>query len=156
VLESGERLQREIGDLLALIRNDGGGRYACLLDRRSLLMEDVAPEDLAIAPLRRFLEGQRDALFRIPEEMDAGGPAEDAFADWSEDEFLLAFLNRKVVLVVACPDAEALRQRVDPPLRVLVDRLLRWKSAYRLDDKGRGLLFANPKLDVIVVGGREG
>ena len=156
MLESGERLEREIGDLIALIRNDAGGRYACLLDRRTLLMEDAAPEDLSIEPLRRLLEAQREALFRIPGEMDAGGPAEDAFAEWSEDEFLLAFLNRKVCLVVACPDAESLRLRVDRPLRVLVDRLLRWKSAYRLDDQGRGLLFANPKLDVVVVGRHEG
>jgi hypothetical protein len=156
VLESSQRLEREIGDLVALIRNDAGGRYACLLDRRSLFMEDAASEDPSIEPLRRLLEAQRDALFRIPGEMDAGGPAEDVFAEWKEDEFLLAFLNRKVGLVVACPDAEALRLRVDRPLRVLVDRLLRWKSAYRLDDEGRGLFFATPKLDLVVVGRRDG
>jgi hypothetical protein len=155
MLESSQRLEREIGDLISLIRNDAGGRYACLLDRRRLLMEDAAPEDPSIEALRRFLEAQRDALFRIPGDMDAGGPAEDAFADWSEDEFLLAFLNRRVGLAVACPDAEALRLRVDRPLRVLVDRLLRWKSAYRLDEEGRGLFFATPKLDVIVVGRRD-
>ena len=64
---------------------------------------------------------------------------EDAFSGWADDEFLVAVLNERVALVVACPDAEALKAKVDPPLRVLVDRLLRWKAAYRIDAQGRGL-----------------
>jgi hypothetical protein len=155
VLESRERLEREIGDLIALIRNEAGGRYACLLDPKGILVEDATSADPAIGALRRLLESERDALFRIPGEMDSGGPAEDAFAEWQEDEFLLAFLNRKVALVVACPDAEDLRQRANRLLPVLADRLLRWNSSFRLDEKGRGLFFGTPKLDVVVVGRRE-
>jgi hypothetical protein len=56
---------------------------------------------------------------------------------------------------VACPDAEDLRQRADRLLPVLADRLLRWNSSFRLDEKGRGLFFGTPKLDVVVVGHRE-
>jgi hypothetical protein len=155
VLESRERLEREIGDLVALIRAEAEGRYACLMDGRSVLFEDPGGTDEATRALRSLLEAQRAALFRIPEEMDGAGPGEDLFADWHEDQFLLAFLNRKIVLVVACPDAEELRRRADRLLRVLVDRLLRWNSAYRLDHKGRGLFLTAPRLDVVVVGGRE-
>ncbi len=156
MLESRERLEREIGDIVALIRGEAEGRYACLLDARSVLVEDHSGADEAIRSLRELLETQRAPLFRIPEQMDSGGPAEDVFAEWHEDEFLLAFLNRKVALVVACPDAEGLRQRADRLLGVLVDRLLRWNESYRLDDKGRGLFLTAPKLDVVVVGSREG
>jgi hypothetical protein len=155
MLESRERLEREIGDLVALVRSEAEGRYACLLDPKSLLLEDPPANDEPLQALRGLLERQLPALFRIPEEMDGGGPAEDVFGDWEGDQFLLAFLNRKVALVVACPDAEALRQRIDRPLRVLVDRLLRWNSAYRLDEKGRGLFLTAPKLDLVVVGGPE-
>ncbi len=155
MLESRERLEREIGDVVALIRGEGEGRYACLLDTRSTIVEDHTGADEAIPALRRLLEAQRASLFRIPEQMDSGGPVEDLFAECHDDQFLLAFLNRKVALVVACPDAEALRRRCDRLLGVLVDRLLRWNSAYRLDEKGRGLFLTAPKLDVVVVGSRE-
>lgn len=152
MLESRERLEREIGDVVALIRSEAGGRYACLLDTRRTIVEDHTGTDPALS---RLLEAQRASLFRIPEQMDSGGPVEDLFAECHDDQFLLAFLNRKVALVVACPDAEALRGRCDRLLGVLVDRLLRWNSAYRLDEKGRGLFLTAPKLDVVVVGSRE-
>lgn len=153
MLESRERLEREIGDLLVLIRSEGEGRYACLMDAKGVFLEDPAsassPQNAA---LRRSLETRRDALFRLPGQMDGEGPGEDLFAEWSDDAFLLAFLNGRVVLVVVCPDAEGLRARIDRPLRVLADRLLRWNSTYRLDEKGRGLFFTTPRLDVVVIG----
>jgi hypothetical protein len=83
---------------------------------------------------------------------------EGVFADWSaptgeeEHEFYMAFLNGRVGLLVACPDAEDLKARADEPVRALADRLLRYNAAWRLDEKGRGLFFGQPRLDVVVVG----
>ena len=155
MFESRARLQEEIGDLLALLRSEGDGPYACLLEPGGVLLEDPAPDGAKSHPLRSLVDAERERLFRIPEELASGGPMEDAFGAWDSDEFLLAFVNRKVALVVACPDAEAFRARIDRPLRVLVDRLLRWKSAYRLDREGRGLFFSTPQLDIVVVGRRS-
>ena len=60
--------------------------------------------------LKQFLEERRDALFALPAAMAGEGPQDDLFEDWEQDEFFLAFLNGRVAVVVACPDAEALRQ----------------------------------------------
>ena len=81
---------------------------------------------------------------------------EDAFTDWHEDQFLLAFLNQRVVLVVACPDAEALKERAAALWPVWADRVLRFDERYRIDPKGRGLLFGSPRLDLVVIGSVHG
>ena len=79
---------------------------------------------------------------------------EDAFETWSEgDEFLLAFVNGRVAVVVACPDAEEARQGAFDVLKVMADRLLRLDARYRLDEKGRGLFLGRARIDVIAVGG---
>jgi len=152
MLESSRQLQQAIGDLLALVRSEGEGRYACIIEPSGILFEDPRPEGPESQALHTLVETQCGRLFRIPEEMASGGPESDVFSGWGEDEFLLAVVNGKVALMVACPDAEALRGRLERPLRVLVDRLLRWKSAYRLDRKGRGLFLTAPQLDIVVVG----
>ena len=110
------------------------------------------PEEGPVHALRRVIETRATSIIGLAAALARGDDMEDAFDAWADDEFLVAVLNEKVALVVACPDAEALKAKVDPPLRVLVDRLLRWKSSYRFDAQGRGLFVGRPRLDLIVVG----
>ncbi len=157
MFESSARLADDVRGLLDALRTLGQGRYAVVFDEKAILFESP-PETAGHWVLRRFLEGRTQALFRIPAGLASGGEMEDVFADWSapageeEDEFFLAFLNGRVGLLVACPDAEALKAQANEPLRVLADRLLRYNAAWRLDEKGRGLFFGQPRLDVVVVG----
>jgi hypothetical protein len=156
VFESKHRLEENLLDLMAAILDLGGGRYACLVERRGIVLEIPAPEAGPVGALRRLIEARATSILGLAAALAAGGEMEDAFADWADDEFLVAVLNERVALVVACPDAEGLKAEVDPPLRVLVDRLLRWNAAYRLDAQGRGLFAGRPRLDLIVVGGHAG
>jgi hypothetical protein len=156
VFESGERLARDVAEALRVLRLLGNGRYACLLERGGIVLEDPPPDSPADRALGTLLAARSTALFGIPEGLAADGPADDVLGDCDEDEFLLAFLNGKVALVVACPDAEGLRASAEAPLTVLVDRLFRWKPAYRLDPQGRGLFVSAPRLDIVVVGRVEG
>jgi hypothetical protein len=87
----------------------------------------------------------------MEQEGDGGGPESDPFEGWEHDELLLVFVNGKVALVVACPSAEASREPITKALHALVDRLLRWRSAWRLDERGRGLFFGRPKLQFVTV-----
>jgi hypothetical protein len=153
VFESRKRLQDEITRLLDVLRELGGGRYACLVEPAGILF-DTEPEGAEQGwMLRQFLKEKAAALFALPEAMDAGGPAEDVFADWSQDEFLLAFINRRVAVVVACPEAESLRETAMRPLKVLADRLVRYNQAWRLRPGGRGgFFFGGAQLDLVVVG----
>jgi hypothetical protein len=152
IVSTSERHTAAVLEVMEAIRGLGGGRYACLLEPGRIVLETPEPEDAPTAALRRLLEGQREALFAVPAAMAAGTEFVDPFADWEEDEFLLAFLNRRVALVVACPDAESLKDRGEAPLRILADRLLRLDGRYRLDERGRGFFFGRAKLDVVVVG----
>ncbi len=153
MFESHKRLQDEIVRLLAVLREMGGGRYACLIEPDRIVFE-CEPEGAEQGwMLRQFLKEKAAALFAVPEAMDTGGPAEDVFSDWSEDEFFLAFINRRVAVVVACPAAEALREAAMRPLKALADRLLRYNQAWRLGPHGRGGFFVGrAQLDVVVVG----
>ncbi len=158
MFESSARLADDLRGLLESFRELAQGRYAAILDRTGILFESAPPEETGHWVLRRFLEQRREALFRVPAALAAGGEMEDVFADWSapageeEDEFFLAFLNGRVGLVVACRDAEEVKARGDDLLRALADRLLRYNSAWRVDEAGRGLFFGQPRLDVVVVG----
>jgi hypothetical protein len=156
MFESGERLARDVAEALTVLRRLGEGRYACLLERGGLVLEDPPPDWQADRALGTFLATRSAALFGIPAGLAADGPTDDVLGDWAEDEFFLAFLNGKVALVVACPDAEGLRAAAEAPLAVLVDRLFRWKPSYRLDPEGRGLFVSAPRLDVVVVGRAQG
>jgi hypothetical protein len=157
MFESRERLFEEIGGLLEAIRALARSRYACLFDPERLLLESAEDEE-GHWVLRHYLEQRRQALFRIPAAMAEGTELEDVFSEWesrpgeSPDEFLLAFVNRKILLVIACSDAERLQGQVLKPLRALADRLFRLNPAWRLDEKGRGLFLTRPKLDLVVVG----
>jgi hypothetical protein len=153
VFESSRRLSGEVAELLETLRGLAGGRYACVADPKGILFESPEPESREAFALRRFLEDRCSALFAIPKAMAGGEAMDDAFEGWHEDEFFLAFVNGRVALVVACPDAESLRERAFPLLKVLADRLFRYNEAYRLDPEGRGLFFGRPRLDIVVVGG---
>jgi hypothetical protein len=153
VFESDARLAEDVLGLMRAMVELGEGRYACLVERGGILLETPAPEDGRATALRHVIEERAAAILALAGALAAGGEMEDAFAEWPDDEFLVAVLNERVALVVACPDAEALKEEADPALSALVDRLLRWKPAYRLDAQGRGIFVGRPRLDVIVVGG---
>jgi hypothetical protein len=158
MFESSARLADDVRGLLDALRTLARGRYAVVFDHKAILFESTEPDTTGHWVLRRFLEQRTEALFRLPAGLASGGEMEDVFADWSapageeEDEFFLAFLNGRVGLLVACPDAEALKAESEKALHALADRLLRYNAAWRLDEKGRGLFFGQPRLDVVVVG----
>ena len=153
MFESSRRLSAEVLELLEAVRGLGAGRYACVVEPKGILFESPEPEDREAWALRRFLEEKCAALFAIPKALAGGEAMDDAFADWHEDEFFLAFINGRVALVVACPQAEPLRAQAFQLLKVLADRLFRFNETYRLDPEGRGLFFGRPRLDIVVVGG---
>jgi hypothetical protein len=155
IFESRPALRQGLLEAVEAIRNLGEGRYACVLDAGGIVLESPEPEDGRSFALRQLIQEGRAAILAIPETMAGEGPAEDVFADWHEDEFLIAFLNQRVALVVACPDAEDLKARAAPLWPVWADRVLRYDERYRIDPRGRGLLFGSPRLDVVVVGGVE-
>ena len=146
------RLEENLLDVMAAILDLGQGRYACLVEKTGIVLEIPEPEDGPTKAIRRVIDAQGAAILGLGTALGAGAEMEDAFSGWADDEFLVAVLNERVALVVACPDAEALKGVVDPPLRALADGLMRWKASYRLDAQGRGLFVARPRLDVIVVG----
>jgi hypothetical protein len=153
VFESSRRLSGELLELLEAIRGLAAGRYACLVEPKGIVFESPEPEGREAWALRRFLEDRCAALFAIPKAMAEGTALDDAFEAWHQDEFFLAFINGRVALVVACPDAESLRERAFPLLKALADRLFRYNETYRLDPEGRGFFFGRPQLDIVVVGG---
>jgi len=152
MFESRDRLARDIRGLLGALREEGAGRYACLFDPTGILFEDAEEGSPPSWPLRRFLEQRTGTLFGIPRALAAGEEMEDLFEDWVEDGFFLVFVNGRVGAVVACPDPEALEKRAGRVLKVLVDRLVRYNSAWRADERGRGFFFSRPRLDTVVVG----
>jgi len=156
MFESKEKLASEIEELLEALRCASDSRYACLLDTKGMLFE--APEEPASGtwPIRKLLRDRGARLFEIPGAMEHETPIEDHFAGFDEDDFFLAFINNRVAIVIACPDAEPLQRELMRPLKALADRLLRYNETYRLDDKGGGLFFGTPKLDMVVVGRADG
>lgn len=152
MFESHERLAADIRRLLEALRELGEGRYACIVEPGRVLFESPHPPGPESAGLRRLLSARRPALFALPDHMEAEGPGEDVFAG-EPGEFLVAVLNGRVALVVACADAHALERDAERALHALADRLIRYDQGYALDRHGRGLFFGSPRLDVVVVGG---
>lgn len=150
MFESRTRLAQEIAGLVKALREVAEGRYACLVDRKAVLFEDAAAGSTGW-DLKQFLEERRELLFTLPAAMAGEGPDADIFEDWAQDDFFLAFLNGKVAVVVACPDAEALREPAQRLLKALSDRLFRYEPNYRLDASGRGFFGGRAQLDVVVV-----
>ena len=167
MFESKARLQEDARGLLDALRELGNGRYAALFDARAVLLQSP---DEGVPPqpgmpfggnLRRFVQSRAEALFALPAALHAphvpdargqsGGEMSDLFEAWAEDEFFLAFLNGRVGLLVACPDAKRLESESGKLLEVMADRLLRFNPAWRLDERGRGLFFGSPRLDTVVI-----
>ena len=167
MFESKARLQEDVRGLLDALRGLGEGRYAALFDAKDVLMQspDEGLPPQAGMPfggdLRRLVQSRAEALFALPAALHApdvpaegsqgGGEMPDLFEAWTEDEFFLAFLNGRVGLLVACPDAKRLEGESGKLLGVMADRLLRFNPAWRLDERGRGLFFGSPRLDTVVI-----
>ena len=164
VFESSARLQEDARRLLDALRDLAEGRYAALFDSKGVFLE--SPVDTSEGPtwvLRRLIQAHAEALFRVPEALHAptgdgqgGQEMRDLFEDLESDEFFLAFLNGRVGILVACPDAQRLEDESGQLLKILADRLLRLNPAWRLDEKGRGLFFGSPRLDTVVIGRPSG
>jgi hypothetical protein len=151
MFESKARLQEDVQRLLDSLRELGEGRYAVLFDRKGVLLE--SPQATGERwPLRRFVQSRAEALFHVPAALHGGEEMKDLFEDLEGDGFFLAFLNGRVGVLVACPDAQRLEEESGKVLKVLADRLLRLNPAWRLDEKGGGLFFGSARLDTVVVG----
>jgi hypothetical protein len=147
MFESKGGLQQDALRLLDALRELAEGRSAFVFDRNGVLLE--SPGD---ARLRLLLETRGDALFQLPAGLRGQEEMGDLFEGWQEDEFFLAFLNGRVGVLVACPDAKRLEDESGRLLKILADRLLRLNPAWRLDERGRGLFFGSPRLDTVVIG----
>jgi len=152
MFESKARLREDVRALLEALRQLGEGDYAVLFDPKGTLLE--SPDDTTGGEwvLRRLVQAHAEELFRLPAALRAAGEMSDVFEDFEHREFFLAFLNGRVGVLVACPDAKALEDASGKLLNVLADRLLRFNPAWRLDEKGRGLFLGSPRLDTVVVG----
>ena len=87
--------------MVEAIRRLGEGRYACVLDAGGIVVESPEPPDGRAFALRQLIDDRRAAILAIPRTLAEDTATEDAFADWHEDQFLLAFLNQRVALIVA-------------------------------------------------------
>jgi hypothetical protein len=151
VFESATRLEEDVRGLLAALRSHAGGRYAALFDARGVFAESPEGGGDGGWALRRFIESRGRDLLGIAEALHSGAEMQDHFEDWTADEFFLVFVNRKVGVLVACPDASGVEQGANRLLKALVDRLLRLNPAWRMDEKGRGLFAGSPRLDTVVI-----
>jgi hypothetical protein len=155
VFESSSRIGEQLASLLEGIRLEAEGSYACLLDERRLVCETPGGEAApGLARLGGRLLARAAPLFEIPAHMEAGTEMEDLFEEWPGHEFLLAFVNRRVALVLACPEPGPVQDSLLPALRALADLLFRYEPRYRLDDKGRGLFLGRGRIETVAVAGR--
>jgi hypothetical protein len=156
VFESETRLRRDVVDILESLRELGGGAYAAVFDKSAVVLESASDASPSAAALRRLLQAEAGPLLRLPGVLQSGEATSDVFAGFEADEFLLAVVNGKVGVVVACADAGKLETDSARLLRALVDRLLRLEPAWRYDEKGRGIFFGSPRLDTVVIPRPEG
>ncbi len=148
MLESHDRLTQDVGSLLEVLAGLSGARYACVLEPGRLAFESPAGGGGGLAEL---LTARAAELFQLPAHMadeEAPAPPGDLFEGWEQEAFLLVFVNGRVALVLAGVEPEADEGELQRPLQALVDRLLRFKPAWR----GRGFLFGSPRLDFVRVG----
>jgi hypothetical protein len=151
MFESSDKLRRDVSEMLDALRGLGAGRYAAVFDAKAVVAESPDETSEAEWPLRRLLQSRAEALLRLPAALHAGDEMGDPFDEWTDDEFLLAVVNGKVGVLVACSDAAQLEKGAQRLLRALFDRLLRLDAGWRVDDKGRGLFFGSPRLDTVVI-----
>jgi hypothetical protein len=151
MFETSDKLHRDVSEMLEALRQLGAGRYAAVFDAKAVVAESPKETSEGEWALRRLLQSRAAALLQVPAALHAGDEMSDLFSDWTADEFLLAVVNGRVGLLVACPDAARLEADAGRLLRVLVDRLLRLNQAWRYDERGRGLFFGSPRLDTVVI-----
>jgi hypothetical protein len=162
MFESKAGLQDDVKGLLDALRELGDGRYAALFDAKGVLLQspdEGLPAQAGMpfgGDLRQLVLSRAEALFALPARLRApdvpgDGEGSDIFEAWTEDEFFLAFLNGRVGMLVACPDAKRLENESGRLLEVMADRLLRFNPAWRVDERGRGLFFGSPRLDTVVI-----
>jgi hypothetical protein len=151
MFETSDKLHRDVSEMLEALRRLGAGRYAAVFDAKAVVAECPHETSEGEWALRRLLQSHAEALLRVPAALHAGDEMSDLFSDWTSDEFLLAVVNGRVGLLVACPDASRLEAEAARLLRALVDRLLRLNPAWRYDERGRGLFFGSPRLDTVVI-----
>jgi hypothetical protein len=151
MFESSDKLRRDVSELLEALRALGAGRYAAVFDAKSVIAESPAETSSGERVLRRLIQDRGTALLGLPAALHGGDEVSDLFAEWAADEFLLAVVNGRVGVLVACPHAARLEADAGPLLQALVDRLLRLNGAWRLDERGRGLFFGSPRLDTVVI-----
>jgi hypothetical protein len=151
MFESADKLRRDVTEMLDALRRLGASRYAAVFDAKAVIAESPGETSQAEWALRRMLQSRSESLLRLPAALHGGEEMSDIFADWTEDEFLLAVVNGRVGVLVACADAARLEADADRLLRALVDRLLRLDPSWRIDEKGRGLFFGSPRLDTVVI-----
>jgi hypothetical protein len=113
--------------------------------------ESPAEPESGEGRLHRLVRDHRAELLRVPADLQGGGEMADLFDECTADEFLLAVVNGKVGVLVACRDAARLEAESQRLLRALVDRLLRLDATWRIDERGRGLFFGSPRLDTVVI-----
>jgi len=151
MFESADKLRRDVTEMLDALRGLGASRYAAVFDAKAVVAESPGEKGEDAWALRRMLQSQPESLLRLPAALHGGDEMSDIFSDWTEDEFLLAVVNGRVGVLVACADAARLEADAQRLLRALVDRLLRLDPAWRIDEKGRGLFFGSPRLDTVVI-----
>ena len=150
MFESADKLRRDVSDMLDALRELGDGRYAAVFDARTVVAESPDHTSEGEWPLRRLLQSHAESVLRLPGALHAGDEMGDPFAEWTSDEFLLSVVNGKVGVLVACADAARLEADAERLLHALFDRLLRLDPSWRVDEKGRGLFYGSPRLDLMM------
>ena len=151
MFESATRLRKDVSEMLDALRALGSSRYAAVFDAAQVIAESPSEANEGEWALRGVLQGSAEALLRVPRALEADGPLEDLFSDFADEEFLLAVVNGKLGVLVACADAAKLREDAARLLPALVDRLLRLENRWRVDERGRGLFWGSPRLDTVVI-----
>jgi hypothetical protein len=137
--------------MLGALRELAESRFAAVFDATAVVAESPAETAEGQWALRRLLQSKAEELLRLPRALQSGEEVADLFADYGDEEFLLAVVNGKLGVLVACADATKLKDDSERLLPALFDRLLRLDDRYRLDEKGRGLFWGSPRLDTVVI-----
>ena len=151
MLESETKLRQDVAEMLESLRELGAGRYAAVFDAKAVVAESPDQTTEGEWGLRRLLQSHAESLLGLPKALHDRDEMGDLFSEWTADEFLLAVVNGRVGVLVACADAERLEADSGRLLHVLFDRLLRLDPAWRVDERGRGLFFGAPRLDTVVI-----
>ena len=149
------RLAEEIRSCLTSVLALGAGRYACVVDKDGIRIEEPEASDAGCRALRSLISERREAILGLATQLASEEPMADVFAGCEREGLFVAIVNGRVALVVAGPRPEELREQSQRLLRALADRLLRFNAAYRVDSRGRGFFFGRPRLDLIVISPAE-